>query len=141
MAALAARWEANLRWRDGGAVGLFSPTALRISRLYTAFFGDLREFPAWPRNCTQLTGNDKVAGPNSRVWGKAELNYAVRQYLVDHPQAMDTLEGIAEWWLTRQDARVELETLARVLRDLTAEGVLEQMGSGDQARFRLRKVN
>ena len=82
-----------------------------------------------------------MAGPNSRVWGKAELKEAVRQYLVVHPQAMDTLEGIAEWWLTRQDARVELETLARVLRDLTAEGVLEQMGSGDQARFRLRKVN
>jgi len=82
-----------------------------------------------------------VAGPNSRVWGKAELKEAVRQYLVDHPQAMDTLEGIAEWWLTRQDARVELETLARVLRDLTAEGVLEQMGTGDRARFRMRKVN
>lgn len=54
---------------------------------------------------------------------------------------MDTLEGIAEWWLMRQRVRVDLEVLERVLRHLTAEGVLEQMGSGDQARFRLRKVN
>lgn len=82
-----------------------------------------------------------MAGSNSRTWCEPELGEAIRQYLAEHPQAMDTLEGIAEWWLMRQRVRVDLEVLERVLRHLTAEGVLEQMGSGDQARFRLRKVN
>jgi hypothetical protein len=51
---------------------------------------------------------------------------------------MDTLEGIAEWWLMRQQARVDLESLRRVLRLLTAQGLIDVDGEGDQARYRLK---
>ena len=51
---------------------------------------------------------------------------------------MDTAEGIAEWWLMRQRVRIDLDALARTLRRLTDEGVVEQVGFGNDARFRLR---
>jgi hypothetical protein len=72
---------------------------------------------------------------------ESELEEAIRLYLAEHPEAMDTTEGIAEWWLTRQRIRVDLEALMRVLSRLTGEGVLEQIGQGDLARYRLKSAN
>ena len=59
-------------------------------------------------------------------------------YLHEHPQAMDTLAGIAEWWLLRQEVHVVVQRVARVLRRLCDEGLLEAIGSGEQRRYRLR---
>ena len=70
-----------------------------------------------------------------------ELEEAIRLYLAEHPEAMDTIEGIAEWWLMRQRIRVELEALMRVLSRLTCEGVVERIGEGESARYRLKALN
>jgi len=60
------------------------------------------------------------------------------KYLAEHPKAMDTLEGIADWWVMRQQVRVDLDSLGRVLRLLTAQGLIDVDGEGDQARYRLK---
>jgi hypothetical protein len=52
---------------------------------------------------------------------------------------MDTVEGIAVWWIPLYGRHVGLNGVARVIADLTGNGVLEQIGSGDSARYRLRK--
>ena len=39
---------------------------------------------------------------------------------------MDTLQGIAEWWLLRQRVRMVVRQVERVLLRLTAEGALER---------------
>jgi hypothetical protein len=67
-----------------------------------------------------------------------ELETAVMSYLAEHPEAMDTIEGIAEWWLMRQRIRVGLEALSRVLGRLTNDGLLEKIGEGENARYRLK---
>ena len=74
-------------------------------------------------------------------WPEPELEQAIRLYLAEHPEAMDTTEGIAEWWLMRQRIRIDLEALVRVLSRMTGEGVLEQIGEGDLARYRLKPPN
>jgi len=56
-----------------------------------------------------------------------EIEQAVLGYLAEHPRAMDSLDGIAEWWLPRRRLRVELEALRRVLDRLTERGVLARM--------------
>ena len=63
------------------------------------------------------------------------------KYLADHPEAMDTTTGIAEWWLMRQRIRVDLEALSRALGRLTNKGLLEKIGSGENARYRLKKAD
>jgi hypothetical protein len=59
-------------------------------------------------------------------------------YLAEHPEAMDTIEGIAEWWLMRQRIRVSLDALSRVLGRLTHDGLLEKIGEGENACYRLK---
>ncbi len=60
-------------------------------------------------------------------------------YLAEHPRAMDTVEGIAEWWVLRQQARLALHSVACALRQLTECGVLEQVGTGPASRYRLAR--
>jgi hypothetical protein len=60
------------------------------------------------------------------------------EYLTAHPLAMDTAQGIAEWWIPRTTDRVEIESVARALRRLTERGLLEELGAGTNRRYRLR---
>ncbi len=66
-----------------------------------------------------------------------EMSEAICSYLAEHPGAMDTLEGIATWWLMRQQIRVDVERLGRVLHRLVEEGVLEAVGPKELPSFRL----
>jgi hypothetical protein len=82
--------------------------------------------------------NTSLNPQDSNRQHEEELTSAVLQYLAENPRAMDTLEGIAEWWIARQQIRVEVATLARVLRRLTERGLLEVTGSGEYARYSLK---
>ena len=63
------------------------------------------------------------------------LTKAVMNYLAEHPEASDTLEGIAEWCIMRQSVRVEVNSLVRVLRRLLKKGLLNKRGEGDDALY------
>jgi Fe2+ or Zn2+ uptake regulation protein len=67
-----------------------------------------------------------------------EVAQSILAYLAEHPQAMDTVEGIAQWWIMRQQIRVTATTVARVLRQLAERGLLEEFGDGEQRRYRLK---
>ena len=70
-----------------------------------------------------------------------KLAEAILKYLAEHPQASDTLEGIAEWWIMRQQIRVEAISAARALRQLTESGLLEEIGEGENPRrYRLKAM-
>jgi Fe2+ or Zn2+ uptake regulation protein len=69
-----------------------------------------------------------------------ELRTRVLEYLSRHPQAMDTLDGIAEWWVPLKGESIDRTELKNVLRSLTAEGLLEEVHSGSSARFSLPKA-
>jgi len=68
-----------------------------------------------------------------------EVAQSILAYLAEHPQAMDTVEGIAQWWIMRQQIRVTATTVARVLRQLAERGLLEEFGDGEQRRYRLKR--
>ncbi len=77
----------------------------------------------------------------TRSGSDGEVAEAILGYLAEHPQAMDTLEGIAEWWLMRHQVRVDVATLARALSRLTEDGALEGIGTGEHRRFRLKSYD
>lgn len=59
-------------------------------------------------------------------WDERVINAAreIEQYLETHPQAADSLEGIAMWWVSRQRIRNELEVVRAALETLSAMGVV-----------------
>ncbi len=69
----------------------------------------------------------------------AEIEEAILGYLAEHPQAMDSAEGIAQWWIMRQQIRVTATTVTRVVGRLAEKGLLEGFGDGAQRRYRLKR--
>jgi uncharacterized protein (DUF2267 family) len=61
------------------------------------------------------------------------------RYLDEHPQAMDNVQGIAEWWVTRQQVQVEVESVVKVLQRLVDEGQIEKVDSVNGPLYRLKR--
>ena len=66
------------------------------------------------------------------------LRETLLKYVTEHPQAMDTAEGISAWW-TKREMGTDVETVRRVLDRLTDEGLLERLGAGKYSHYRLAK--
>lgn len=66
------------------------------------------------------------------------LAQLVLAYLREHPGAMDTLNGIAAWWIRRPGMRVDNHVLSRVLEALADNGKLEVIRSGSAILYSLK---
>jgi len=72
------------------------------------------------------------------------LNYAsqiscqIIAYLVEHPEAQDTLEGIIEWWLLERQIKFQTAKVKEALSELVAKGlVIEHNGRDSQTHYRI----
>lgn len=52
----------------------------------------------------------------------AAVAAAIRRYLRDHPNAADTLEGIALWWLSGNAGNERLANVQRAIEQLVNRG-------------------
>jgi hypothetical protein len=50
----------------------------------------------------------------------------ILSYLIEHPDACDTLEGILQWWLLNQTITYQIARVQEVLGELVAGGYLVQ---------------
>ncbi len=76
--------------------------------------------------------NDKVRKLRSRI------AYEILAYLAEHPDAQDTLDGIVEWWLLKQEIKHRTAEVKASLADLTAEGfVIAEQGVDERTHYRL----
>lgn len=60
-----------------------------------------------------------------------EVSEVVERYLLAHPDASDTLDGIARWWLLRQRNEDARELVQEALDLLVQRGVVQQRVSVD----------
>ncbi len=56
----------------------------------------------------------------------------IEHYLESHPQASDSLEGIATWWISKQRIRNELEVVRAALEQLTHAGIVSAEHAGNK---------
>jgi Fe2+ or Zn2+ uptake regulation protein len=65
---------------------------------------------------------------------------AILDYLRKHPDAQDTLAGIAEWWLPQDDINNRTATVKEALDELAAAGLIsEHEGKDAQISYRITK--
>ncbi len=69
---------------------------------------------------------------------RSETAQAILEYLHEHPDAQDTLAGIAEWWLPDEKTKARLTIVKAALHQLAAEGlVLERRSKDSQTHYRI----
>jgi hypothetical protein len=71
---------------------------------------------------------------------RSQVARAILDYFQKHPDAQDTLSGIAEWWLTDDKVQTRTVTIQAALEDLIAKGfVLAHKGKDSQIRYRMNE--
>ncbi len=70
---------------------------------------------------------------------RSQVARAILDYLHQHPDAQDTLAGIAEWWLAAE-VKTRTVTIKEALDELIEKGfVLAQKGKDLQIRYRMNE--
>ncbi|HAR45557.1 MAG: hypothetical protein A2X56_08650 [Nitrospirae bacterium GWC2_57_13] len=71
---------------------------------------------------------------------KSKIAREILNYLADHPDAEDTLDGIVQWWLLERKIYQHTAAVQEALEGLVAEGViLEQRQVEASAVYRVRR--
>jgi predicted transcriptional regulator len=61
-------------------------------------------------------------------------------YLLEHPDAEDTVEGIVGWWLLKEEVRRRTSDVQEALQDLVEHGlVLQRVGPDKRSRYLLNR--
>jgi hypothetical protein len=79
--------------------------------------------------------------PRKRNTGRASrIASEVLLYLVEHPDAQDTLQGITDWWLMERRIKEQSALVQAALAELVANGlVVEEKRAGVQTRYRINR--
>lgn len=71
---------------------------------------------------------------------ESKTGYQILAYLVEHPEAQDTLDGIVEWWLLERTIKFKAMQIRKSITELVAkELVIEQRGRDSQIRYRINE--
>lgn len=57
---------------------------------------------------------------------QAEISRAILRYLLHHPGACDSIDGIIQWWLDPLVRNASMAEVEQVLEDLCQKGILVQ---------------
>ena len=73
-------------------------------------------------------------------WRRSRIARAVLTYLRRFPEAQDTFDGIAEWWLPDEHVRSRPAILRGALDELVARGfLLQRKGKDSQIHYRINR--
>lgn len=71
---------------------------------------------------------------------ESKTGYQILAYLVEHPEAQDTLDGIVEWWLLERTIKFKATQIRKSITELVAKGlVIEHRGRDSQIRYRINQ--
>ena len=70
-----------------------------------------------------------------------EISRYILAYLSDNPDAGDTFDGIAEWWLLSQQIKFETRNVSEAVARLVSEGLIEEREGSDKRKiYRINKA-
>ncbi len=60
---------------------------------------------------------------------KSWIAHEILAYLMDHPDAQDTLEGVMEWWLLERKLKYESRRVRELLSEFVTRGFILETGN------------
>src|SRR6266849_4683273 len=81
----------------------------------------MRRFDVASALLTPLNNSVKASVSNS----SDPLADEILRYLLEHPEAQDTIDGIADWWLTERRVRQGIAEVEIALRHLVDRGLVD----------------
>jgi len=71
---------------------------------------------------------------------KARIAYEILAYLMDHPDARDTLDGIVQWWLPEREFRYRVTSVKEAIEELLKDGwVTARKGQDSRTYYRINE--
>ena len=64
-----------------------------------------------------------------------ETAHKILAYLMDNPDAQDTLEGILDWWLLQQDLQRNIALVRKALDELLDKRFLLERKGNDKRKY------
>ena len=64
-----------------------------------------------------------------------ETAHKILAYLMDNPNAQDTLEGILDWWLLQQDLKRNIALVRKALDELISKKFLLERKGNDKQKY------
>lgn len=64
-----------------------------------------------------------------------ETSHKILAYLIDNPNAQDTLEGIVDWWLLQQDIKRNVVLIRKTVDGLIHKGFLLERKGNDRTKY------
>ena len=78
--------------------------------------------------------------PDLLIMDQSQIGNEILAYLVNHPRAQDTLEGIVEWWLLERAIKFQEAQVKKVLAELvTKRLVIEQKANDSRIHYRINQ--
>jgi hypothetical protein len=69
-----------------------------------------------------------------------ETSHKILAYLMNNPDAQDTLKGIVDWWLLQQDLRWNVALIRKAVDGLIHKGfLLERLGNSKTKYYRVNR--
>jgi hypothetical protein len=74
------------------------------------------------------------------ITGELKIAHEILAYLVENPDAQDTLEGIIQWWLLEQRIKRQTTNVKEALAELVAQGlIIERQGRDSRTHYRINR--
>jgi len=71
---------------------------------------------------------------------KSRVAFQILAYLVDHPAAQDTADGIAQWWILEQCVKRGAPLVSEALDELVKKGLVTGRKTRDsQVHYRINR--
>lgn len=69
-----------------------------------------------------------------------DIAQAILSYLLEYPNAQDTLEGIVQWWLLERQTKHWIAQVQTALNKLAEEGlIMEKKGLDGKTHYRVNR--
>ena len=77
---------------------------------------------------------------SNEIIDKFYIKNEILKYLLEHPDAQDTLEGIIEWWLLQQKIKFQTARVKEALLELVVKGFILEPNETDLGELKEDKI-